>query len=167
MGSLGGPWGVLGGSLGDPGGPWGVSGGSLGSPWEILRGPWEIRGVPGGSLRDPCGARAGNPGNPRTPGPRDPPPPSTLARQSQWLRCAIATNSNSITKRLRFRIASLSNRFAFESVRFAFHFASLPNFESSLSNRFAFGSLRFRIARNESYWEPHTPNGSADIYYGG
>ena len=85
------------------------------------------------------------------PGPLgNPPPPTTLARQSQWLRCAIATNLNSITKRLRFRIASLSNRFAFESVRFAFHFASL-RFASlrfriaSLSNRFAFESLRFSL----------------------
>ena len=155
--------GVPGGSLEDPGGPWGA----LGSPWEILGNPWEIRGVPGGSLGDlggPGGVPGGSlwspGGKPRNPG--TPPPPTTLARQSQWLRCAIATNSNSITKRLRFRIASLSNRFAFESVRFAFHFASLPNFESSLSNRFAFGSLRFRIARNESYWEAHTPTRSAD-----
>ena len=100
-----------------------------------------------------------------TPAPAGPPPLRVDSRVlQQWLRCAIATNLNSITKRLRFRIASLSNPFAFESLRFAFHFASLPNFESSLSNRFAFESLRFRIARNESYLEAHTPNGSADIY---
>ena len=62
-------------------------------------------------------------GNPDTPG--TPPLRVDSRVLQQWLRCAIATNLISITKLLRFRIASLSNRFAFEWLRFRMAFLSL------------------------------------------
>ena len=83
---------------------------------------------------------------------------SSMLRYATTLRFRIASLSNRFASSLRFRIASM-NSLRFESLRF--RIASLRI--ASLSNRFAFECFAFESLRFESLrfriWNSHTPTG--------